>query len=1462
MADPKLVPVDGDPFSAPSPGGPRLTPVDGDPFAGPGIGRKAVDAMSVFADAATFGLSDRLNSMASGKSLEEEQAKTRAAQERMGWGGTATQIAGSLLPAGLVAKGVGMAAKGASAAAPMISRAVSNPFAQAGATGAAYVTADQLGHDREVTPTDVAIGVGGGVAGQKVANVVGKGVGAVAEKFKTKPQVPARSEIEAAKTAAYDAADQAGVIFTPQMMQRVHADVVKDLTDFGFHPKMQPKIAAVVDEIAEAAQNNNTLKGSEVIRRIAQNAYVPGDKANNAMMQRILSRLDETVQNPQAGDVLMGDAQAGIGALRQGREQARRGFKLDAVDEQIEKATRQTASTGSGGNINNATRQKIRALLDNPSRRRGFSPDEVAAMEAIVRGSPTENIARLVGKLSPEGNGLMQMLHIMGGVGTGGSTLPLAAAGWGAKRYADKATANKVGDLRRIIAAGGSRDAAFGPPTAIQRGAQAMEAPAGRAALEPTGNLLDEIEDEIRRRIIGEQEQPRPFAAGGQVNKKPERPDDNVEDATFFGTRARKAPKYAEGALERAKELLGMGKPRDEVWRQTGASTDKSGALMGEISDHNARLLRPGLEALKDGQQIPLGELLHHPEVFDAYPSSFRARVQPQRGVGLNQGGFYDHYQDVIGINPNRLKSSILDTVLHENQHRIQNIEGWAPGASPKMFTGPDTDALDERILRMLGAIEAEDLYRRKPASTLADLLPELHKRGFTGVDIDAYTGLKTGAVDKDTIRKRIAEVELERAKRIAETPSQFEQYQGTLGEVQARMPGIRRRLNEEQRRWIYPFDDSKVTSILPNDGPPRDNPPSPEWERFKAERGFNSGGLVKLWNKLYPPGSGYKPPKGQPGTVKIPDIGEVEARPVGAIEAAKASYVQKRGMPLERPEFGALDTAFASRVADAFDQMPHNPRDPKVRRAYDALIDETLDQYKALKDAGVDFRFLKDGQKDPYARSPSQGYADLVQNGRLWVFPTEQGFGSSTRDVSDNPLLRRVGKVGDLDNATANDAFRVVHDAYGHFGPGNPFFRAPGEERAYRYHRGMYSPEARPAMATETRGQNSWVNYGPFGERNRTASGGDTVYADQKIGLLPPWAMEDPVKKERGGLAKIAKGALETWWHPASKVKLRRPLEEMEVGTERLDNLAEQKIISPEALQGKLLFPAVGDRTGAGYRVIDINGQKLLAPVEMQGGPDFMRGPAAQSDDQSAWASAQGRIKMMADKVRREAERTGLDPVLAHSAMGAKSGDFSHMVSDAILGQVGNSRILKKDAKEFDALMKERTPGWPGVLRPEEAMKFMREQPGVARAEMAKELDAASYAKSGFPDVGAARLATMDPALRDVENLSSGFALSRLDPMGRVITDPRVRHDTYDTHLGGAGYLGRLQELVPAKVMFPDWHKRLPEGSKNDIPQQQYALEKQFPAQVANQEWLDNVMRWIEESKAREPSAASARRR
>ena len=290
--------------------------------------------------------------------------------------------------------------------------------------------------------------------------------------------------------------------------------------------------------------------------------------------------------------------------------------------------------------------------------------------------------------------------------------------------------------------------------------------------------------------------------------------------------------------------------------------------------------------------------------------------------------------------------------------------------------------------------------------------------------------------------------------------------------------------------------------------------------ERMRRRRGgpppvgSAAGDAYMLGDRLAPASSYRTETPGRPSQVVLPGGARFDAKPINPIEQAALEYMQRRGMdttPMgEYPEFSEQR---ARMIAAAYDQMLDDPGNPTVKRAYDAMVQETLDQYNALKNSGIEFKFLREGMRDPYEASPALGYQDLVENGRLYVFPTDFGYGADVGsdyfDPRTNPLLTRVGRVGDKDDAVANDAFRAVHDAYGHFGPGNPFFRHKGEERAFLEHSRMYSPEARGAMTSETRGQNSWLNFGPYGEANRKANVGDTVFAEQKIGVMPSWSQE-----------------------------------------------------------------------------------------------------------------------------------------------------------------------------------------------------------------------------------------------------------------------------------------------------------------------------------------------------------------
>ncbi len=231
---------------------------------------------------------------------------------------------------------------------------------------------------------------------------------------------------------------------------------------------------------------------------------------------------------------------------------------------------------------------------------------------------------------------------------------------------------------------------------------------------------------------------------------------------------------------------------------------------------------------------------------------------------------------------------------------------------------------------------------------------------------------------------------------------------------------------------------------------------------------------------------------------------------PIASVVQAARAYAASRGMPVRRQsEYVKVDVERAKRIAKAYDEMKHAPDDPAVKAAYQAMIDETLAQYQFVKATGLVIEAIEPGQADPYTGGPKEVLEDL-ERGHLWFYPTESGFGSSDADTSGNPLLAPTNeKIGDR-VLLANDVFRIVHDFFGHGIEGSGF-GARGEENAWQSHMRLYSEAALPAVTSETRGQNSWVNYGPYGEQNR-ANQRETVYADQKTGIMPEWTWREGV--------------------------------------------------------------------------------------------------------------------------------------------------------------------------------------------------------------------------------------------------------------------------------------------------------------------------------------------------------------
>jgi hypothetical protein len=251
-------------------------------------------------------------------------------------------------------------------------------------------------------------------------------------------------------------------------------------------------------------------------------------------------------------------------------------------------------------------------------------------------------------------------------------------------------------------------------------------------------------------------------------------------------------------------------------------------------------------------------------------------------------------------------------------------------------------------------------------------------------------------------------------------------------------------------------------------------------------------------------------------------------------IVAVAEKYAAQKGISLKRQaSYVDVDEDRARRLADEYAAMEHAPQDPKVKAAYQDLIRQTEDQYRALEDAGYKFWFIDTSNESnlEYLSSPWNAMRDIRANKEMGVYPTNEGFGSEENFSPEaNPLLEKTniewpigGPNGPLAPVLANDLFRAVHDAFGH-GIEGAGFRARGEENAWQAHARLFTGPAIGALTSETRGQNSWVNFGPEGQKNKSAKAEDTVFADQKAGLMPEWTWNEG---RAGDMQEPAKGGV-----------------------------------------------------------------------------------------------------------------------------------------------------------------------------------------------------------------------------------------------------------------------------------------------------------------------------------------------
>ena len=140
------------------------------------------------------------------------------------------------------------------------------------------------------------------------------------------------------------------------------------------------------------------------------------------------------------------------------------------------------------------------------------------------------------------------------------------------------------------------------------------------------------------------------------------------------------------GAHETAKAMEAAGKSPEEILKATGWQKNPDEGWRYEISDQNARMKIPMSEILESplfgspkGNYV-LGDVLHHPELYKAYPDVANVPFINRRGF-MDAGGLQGwRGENQIGLTP--YVENPLSTLIHEAQHEVQSKENFAIGGN------------------------------------------------------------------------------------------------------------------------------------------------------------------------------------------------------------------------------------------------------------------------------------------------------------------------------------------------------------------------------------------------------------------------------------------------------------------------------------------------------------------------------------------------------------------------------------------------------------------------------------------------------------------------------------------------------------------------------------------------------------------------------------------------------------
>lgn len=296
------------------------------------------------------------------------------------------------------------------------------------------------------------------------------------------------------------------------------------------------------------------------------------------------------------------------------------------------------------------------------------------------------------------------------------------------------------------------------------------------------------------------------------------------------------AGRNANGAnlesLREAQEMQAAGADMESIRKATGWHEGMDGKWRFEINDSRMQLRT-------DAADIPnyttLGELVDAPELFEAYPDMADLSVTFHTLEDGQNGGYSRKFDSIeLSRDLKNRPEALLNSLIHEAQHAIQNREGFASGANPaywnrRMENGFDSRTAEERREGARLQEQYEQIRESDPqfVAAMEELNAMAPKVPRGKVDLNTWEQIEPDPPEWVRYDERRDQLEEQYGDRVWDWYSLRDSidrnarnggrmptdlYRDTAGEIEARDTAKRRELTAQERRETSPDYGSEDT--------------------------------------------------------------------------------------------------------------------------------------------------------------------------------------------------------------------------------------------------------------------------------------------------------------------------------------------------------------------------------------------------------------------------------------------------------------------------------------------------------------------------------------------------------------------------------------------------------------------------------------------------------------------------